>query len=101
MGHHDLVDEIMDWHDELRRTRSGIDIIRAIEEKINKEADSVTRWHLNDVLAEEHAAQGNPAAARHSHPHMGNSVCNGARIHRRDRAWHRDCRGPVVVGETL
>src|SRR5262245_48996181 len=64
MGHHDLVDEIMYWHDELRRTRSGIDIICAIEEKIDKEADSVTRWHLNDVLAEEHAATGNHAAAR-------------------------------------
>ena len=64
MGQQDRINEIMDWHDELRRTRSGIDIIRAIEEKINKEADSVTRWHLNDVLAEEHAAQGNHAAAR-------------------------------------
>jgi len=56
MGRQDRINEIMDWHDELRRTRSGIDIIRAIEEKIDKEADSVTRWHLNDVLAEEHAA---------------------------------------------
>src|SRR6516165_307935 len=46
-------------------------------------------------------AEGNSAAARHSDPHLGNSVCDGARIHWRDRARHRDRRGPVVVGETL
>ena len=47
------------------------------------------------------AAEGNSAAARHSYPHLGNSVCDGARIHGRDRARHRDRGGPVVVGETL
>jgi|SRR5215470_7798311 len=64
MGQQDRINEITDWHDELRRTRSGIEIIRAIEERIEKETDPVMRWHLNGVLGEEHAAQGDHAAAQ-------------------------------------
>src|SRR5262245_66603161 len=36
------------------------------------------------------AAEGNPAAARHSHPHMGNSVCNG-----------RGFTGAIVLGTAI
>ena len=64
MGRYDLINEIIEWQDELRRTLSGVDIIRAIEERMEKETDPIKFWHLNGVLGEEHEAQGNHAAAR-------------------------------------
>ena len=64
MGQYDLIYEIMDWHDELRRARCGVEIIRAIEERMKQEIDPATFWCLNDVLSEEHGTQGNDAAAQ-------------------------------------
>ena len=81
MGHQALINAILDWHDELRRTRAGTEIIRAIEERIETETDPVIRWHLNGVLGTEHEAQGDHAAAQE--------------VWRRDPRyeisdWHRD-----------
>ena len=63
MGRQDLINEIIDWHDELRRTRSGAEIIHAIEEKIARESDAVNLRYLNILLAQQHEAQGNHAEA--------------------------------------
>jgi hypothetical protein len=81
MGRQVLINEIIDWYHELRHKRSGTEIIRAIEERMENEADPVKFWHLNGVLGEEHEAQGNRAQAQE--------------IWRRDPGyeigcWHRD-----------
>src|SRR6516225_5451625 len=52
---------------------------------------------IGPVANVHRAAEGNSAAARHSYPHLGDSVCDGARIHRRDRTRHRDRRALVVA----
>jgi tetratricopeptide (TPR) repeat protein len=64
MGQYDLIHEIIDWHEGLRRTLSGHRIVRAIEERIEHETDPVKLSYLTDVLGEEHEAQGNHAEAQ-------------------------------------
>jgi tetratricopeptide (TPR) repeat protein len=64
VGRLDLINEIIDWHNELRRTRSGAEIIHAIEEKIERESDAVKVGHLNILLAQQHEALGNHAEAQ-------------------------------------
>jgi len=56
-------DEIDEWQHELRRTHAGSAIIRAIENRIEHESDPVRLRILNFLLADEHIAQGNEAAA--------------------------------------
>src|SRR5262245_6733335 len=64
MGRNDLINEITDWHEELRRTRSGGEIIQAIEERMETETDPATFWCLNGLLGEEHKTQGNDITAQ-------------------------------------
>jgi tetratricopeptide (TPR) repeat protein len=55
--------EIARWHEELRRTHSGVDVIHAIEQRIQGEPDPKKLWVLKFALAKEHEAQGNQGAA--------------------------------------
>jgi hypothetical protein len=55
---------IFKWRDELYQTRHGIDVIRAIQERIAKEADQEHLKQLNFMLAEECERQGFREAAR-------------------------------------
>lgn len=76
-----LIDEVIDWHEQLRRTVSGAEIIRAIEDRIDRETDPVKRWYTGVLLAQQHAAHGNHALAcelRQQDPH-----------HQIDR-WHHE-----------
>jgi tetratricopeptide (TPR) repeat protein len=64
MGWHNLINEVIDWHDGVRGTLSGTAMIQAIEEKRDNEPDEIKHWCLNSLLAEEHEAQGNHAKAQ-------------------------------------
>jgi hypothetical protein len=63
MSYPESFNELEGWRDELRRTLSGGDLIRAIEGRIESESDPVRLRILNFFLADEHIAQGNEAAA--------------------------------------
>jgi hypothetical protein len=63
MSYPESFDELESWRDELRRTVSGGDLIRAIEGRIESESDPVRLRILKIFLADEHIAQGNEAAA--------------------------------------
>jgi hypothetical protein len=63
MNYPESFNELESWRDELRRTLSGGDLIRAIEGRIESESDPVRLRILNFFLADEHIAQGNEAAA--------------------------------------
>ena len=56
-------DAIEKWRDDLRRTLSGHEIIRALEARIGHESDPVQLYILDFFLAEEHFLQGDLAAA--------------------------------------
>jgi len=59
-----VLDEIARWIDELRLSDASDDeIIRAIEGRIETEADLTTVDVLKRALAREHSEQGNEAAA--------------------------------------
>ena len=60
-------DELYRWRDGLYRTRQGIDVIRAIEERIQDESGTAKLEPLYFMLAQEHEAQGNYAAAEAIH----------------------------------
>src|ERR1051326_1917883 len=55
--------ELSRWHDQIRQTLSGSDLIRAIETRIQQESHPSGLRILNIFLAREHIAQGNQAAA--------------------------------------
>jgi hypothetical protein len=59
-----LINEIIDWHEQMRRTLSGAEMIRAIEDQIDRETDPVKRWWANVLLVQEHTTQGNDEIAR-------------------------------------
>src|SRR5690349_17494203 len=64
-------DDLERWRDGLRRERTGAEVIREIEDRIERESDPFVRQLLQRFLADEHDAQGNPEAAhavRHAHP---------------------------------
>jgi tetratricopeptide (TPR) repeat protein len=63
MDYQEVLDELFRWRDGLHRTRHGIDVIRAIEERINVESGKAKLEPLYFMLAQEHEAQGNYAAA--------------------------------------
>jgi hypothetical protein len=63
MGYPESYNELEQWRDELRRSRSGAEIIRAIEGRIAGEGDPERGDILNRLLLQEHLAQGNSAAA--------------------------------------
>jgi tetratricopeptide (TPR) repeat protein len=58
-----LRDEIFRWRDELRRSATGDDVIRAIEGRLRAERDPIKLRLLRFALAQEHDAQGDKAAA--------------------------------------
>jgi tetratricopeptide (TPR) repeat protein len=59
----EVLDELYRWRDGLYRTRQGIDVIRAMEERIKDESGTAKLEPLYFMLAQEHEAQGNYAAA--------------------------------------
>jgi hypothetical protein len=59
----EVLDELFRWRDRLHWTRQGSDVIRAMEERIEVESGTAILQPLYFMLAEEHAAQGNYAAA--------------------------------------
>jgi hypothetical protein len=61
--HEKALKEIYRWRDDLHRTRSGADVIRAMEQRIQGETDERKLKPLYFMLAQEHEAQGNYAAA--------------------------------------
>jgi hypothetical protein len=65
--HEEVLDELFRWRDGLYRTRYGIDVIRAIEERINVESVKAKLEPLYFMLAQEHEALGNYAAAEAIH----------------------------------
>jgi hypothetical protein len=67
MDYQEVTDELFRWRDRLYRTRQGIDVIRAIEERIEVESGRVIRETLYFILAQEHEAQDNDAAAEAIH----------------------------------
>ena len=56
-------DEIYRWHEEWRLTRPGIDVIPAIEDRVQIETHPLRLQALRYLLAEEHRERGNYAAA--------------------------------------
>jgi hypothetical protein len=63
MGYLESFNELERWWDELRLVLDGEELIRAIEDTIAGESDPGRVEILNRFLAQEHAAQGNHAAA--------------------------------------
>jgi tetratricopeptide (TPR) repeat protein len=63
MDYQEVLDELRRWRDGLHRTRQGIDVIRAMEERIKGESGNAILQPLYFMLAQEHEAQGNYAAA--------------------------------------
>ena len=63
MDYQEVLDELYRWRDGLHRTRQGIDVIRAMEERIKNESGKAKLEPLYFMLAQEHEAQGNQAAA--------------------------------------
>jgi hypothetical protein len=63
MDYQEVLDELYRWRDGLHRTRQGIDVIRAMEERIKGEPGKAILEPLYFMLAQEHEAQGNQAAA--------------------------------------
>ena len=63
MDHKRIIEEIYEWRTALYRAHRGIDIIRAMEERIKNEPDEAKLKPLNFVLAEEYETQGDHAAA--------------------------------------
>jgi hypothetical protein len=59
----EVLDELFRWRDRLHRTRQGSDVIRAMEERIEVESGTAILQPLYFMLAQEHEAQGNHAAA--------------------------------------
>ena len=67
MDYQEVLDELYRWRDGLHRTRQGIDVIRAMEERIRGESGKAKLEPLYSMLAQEHEAQGNYAAAEAIH----------------------------------
>jgi hypothetical protein len=67
MDYQEVLDELYRWRDGLHRTRQGIDVIRAMEERIRDESGKAKLEPLYFMLAQEHEAQGNHAAAEAIH----------------------------------
>jgi hypothetical protein len=63
MDYDEVIEELLRWRDGLHRTRRGTEIIRAIEERIEAESGRVILSVLHFMLAQEHEAQGDNAAA--------------------------------------
>lgn len=63
MNYAQCFDDLERWRDRLRRERSGPEVIRQIEDRIKQESDPLLMQILGRFLADEHDAQGNPAAA--------------------------------------
>jgi tetratricopeptide (TPR) repeat protein len=63
MDYQEVLDELFRWRDRLHWTGQGIDVIRAIEERIENESGKANLEPLYFMLAQEHEAQGNHAAA--------------------------------------
>lgn len=59
-----IIEEIYEWRSELYRKHRGIDVIRAMKERIKNEPDEIKLKPLNFLLAEEYEAQGDHAAAQ-------------------------------------
>jgi hypothetical protein len=62
MGYPETFNELDQWREELRRSLSGAEIIKAIEEWIAQEEDSDRLLILDRFLLQEHIALGNHAA---------------------------------------
>jgi hypothetical protein len=58
-----VLDELLRWRDRLHWARQGIDVIRAMEERIENASGNAILQPLYFMLAQEHEAQGNYAAA--------------------------------------
>jgi hypothetical protein len=67
MDYQEVLDELYRWRDGLHRTGQGIDVIRAMEERIRDESGKAKLEPLYFMLAQEHEAQGNYAAAEAIH----------------------------------
>jgi tetratricopeptide (TPR) repeat protein len=67
MDYEEVLDELLRWRDRLHWTRQGIDVIRAMEERIEVESGTAILRALYFMLAQEHEAQGNFAAAEAIH----------------------------------
>jgi hypothetical protein len=67
MDYEEVLDELLRWRDRLHWTRRGIDVIRAMEERIEVESGTAILRALYFRLAQEHEAQGNYAAAEAIH----------------------------------
>jgi tetratricopeptide (TPR) repeat protein len=67
MNCQEVLDELYRWRDGLHRTRQGIDVIRAMEERIQNESGTAKLEPLYFMLAQEHEAQGNYTAAEAIH----------------------------------
>jgi len=63
MDSREVLDELLRWRDRLHWTRQGSDVIRAMEERIEVESGTAILQPLYFMLAQEHEAQGNYAAA--------------------------------------
>jgi len=63
MSYAQYFDDVERWRDGLRRERSGPEVIREIENRIERESDSLLIQILHRLLADEHDAQGNREAA--------------------------------------
>lgn len=63
MAFPEIYDELDRWRDGLRRNHAGDALIRAIEERIDRESDPTRLEILIRFLAQEHIAQGDQAAA--------------------------------------
>lgn len=59
----DAYNEIDAWRAEVRQTQTSDDIIRALEERIERTSDPATLAVLTLFLAQEHFARGDPVAA--------------------------------------
>lgn len=63
MRYAESFNELDGWRDGLRREQAGPEVIRQIEDRIERESDPLILQILHDFLAEEHVAQGNPEVA--------------------------------------
>jgi hypothetical protein len=65
--HEEMLKELYQWRDDLHRTCQGSAVVRAMERRIQDETDERRLKPLYFLLAQEHEAQGNYAAAEVSY----------------------------------
>ena len=62
---------------------------------------AVHQLSVGDLADLPRTAEGDAAAGQHPDPHLVDRARDRGRLHRRDGARHRDCRGAVVVARPL